>query len=279
MAGEVIDSTHVESTDGTSIGFDSTGSGPGVVVLPGTLRAARHYRGLAAALADEFTVHTVDRRGRGASGPQGAGYGIDAECADLAAVLAATGATTVFGHSYGGLVALETALRRPDLRIDRLAIYEPAISIDGTITSDWLPELDLAIAEGRVTDAVSILIAGLDLAGPLRHVPERLRVVLSRIALRGDLREDMELLLPTVHAEVVVVTSLDSDGSRYAGIDMNTLLCNGERGPDYLRKVVDLLHTMMPDSERATVPKAGHNAPDLEAPQAVADSLRGYLSR
>ncbi|HEX5403718.1 MAG TPA: alpha/beta hydrolase [Pseudonocardiaceae bacterium] len=279
MAGEVIDSTHVESADGTSIGFASTGSGPGLVVLPGTLRAARHYRELAAALAIDFTVHTVDRRGRGTSGPQGPGYGIDAECADLAAVLAGTGATMVFGHSFGGLVALEAALRGPDITIDRLAIYEPAISVNGTITTHWVPELDLAIAEGRVTDAMGSLIAGLELAGPLGHVPERLRAVLGRIALRGHLREDMELLLPTVHAEVVAVTSLDSDGGRYAGIGTDTLLLNGARGPDYLRDVVDMLHAVMPNSRRGTVAKAGHNGPDLEAPQAIAEHLRAYLAR
>jgi pimeloyl-ACP methyl ester carboxylesterase len=47
-------------------------------------------------------VHVIDRRGPGASGPLGSSYSIDSECDDLEAVLVATGATHVFGHSYGG---------------------------------------------------------------------------------------------------------------------------------------------------------------------------------
>ncbi|HEX4701165.1 MAG TPA: alpha/beta hydrolase, partial [Pseudonocardiaceae bacterium] len=163
MASDVVESVAVPSRDGTAIGVQVTGSGPGIVIVPGTLRAARHYRLLAAALSPDFTVCTMDRRGRGDSGPQGVDYGIERECDDLVAVLARTGATMVFGHSYGGLVALETTLRRPAAMITKLAVYEPAVSIDGTISDDWLPELDRAVAEDRTADGVVSVLRGLDL--------------------------------------------------------------------------------------------------------------------
>ena len=60
------------------------------------------YTHLGEALASSFTVHLVDRRGRGRSGPQGAGYSIDKECEDLLAVMDTTGARNVFGHSGPG---------------------------------------------------------------------------------------------------------------------------------------------------------------------------------
>jgi hypothetical protein len=66
-----------------------------------------HYAKLAAALGDAYTVHAIDRRGRGPSGRQGPDYSIDREVEDAIAVLDATGSAVVFGHSYGGLVALE----------------------------------------------------------------------------------------------------------------------------------------------------------------------------
>lgn len=75
------------------------------------------YDNLVNALAASFTVHYVHRRGRGASGPQGHPYRIERELADVAAVLMATGARAVFGHSYGGLLALRSALHDPDGRI------------------------------------------------------------------------------------------------------------------------------------------------------------------
>ena len=56
------------------IGYRQTGSGPGLVVLHGGMRAAQHYLVLAEALADGYTVYIQDRRGRGLSGPPGENY-------------------------------------------------------------------------------------------------------------------------------------------------------------------------------------------------------------
>jgi pimeloyl-ACP methyl ester carboxylesterase len=103
------------SADGTTIGVRSHGTGPGLVVIPGMTRRAHHYDALAHALGDRFTVHAIDRRGRGPSGPQGAGYRIDDDVEDTLAVLDGTGSDLVFGHSYGGVIALRSpcAARSP----------------------------------------------------------------------------------------------------------------------------------------------------------------------
>ncbi|HEX5120599.1 MAG TPA: alpha/beta hydrolase [Pseudonocardiaceae bacterium] len=278
MADGVIVTTLATSDDGTRIGFRTAGSGPGLVVLHGTLRAAQHYHALADALAADFTVHSVDRRGRGHSGAQGDRYDIDAECADLAVVLAHTGATMVFAHSYGGLVALETVLRRPDARIERLAVQEPALSIDGAISADWLPDLERAIAEDRTADGVLAIMIGLDLAGELRRVPVRLRKALLRSMLQGEMLDEMRALLPTVAPEVRVAIGLDSSGERYAGVGADTLLLAGQRSPAYLREVTTLLTATLPRASAVTIPNAGHNAPDMEQPLAVAEALRAYFT-
>lgn len=273
MTSGVVES--VVSADGTAIGCEMTGRGPAVVVVHGTLRAARHYRALATALASDFTVWSMDRRGRGASGPQGPGYGIDAECADLAAVLAHTGATMMFGHSFGGLVGLELALRGGTLT--RLAVYEPAVSIDGVFSTRWLPELDDAIAADRVEDAVISIMRGLELLGPLPRMPQRLQRAMAKVIMRGDLADDMRGLLPTVRGEVATAAGLDSAGGRYAGVGVDTLLMTGERGPDYLRRVADTLDGVMPRSARTVLPRCAHNAPDTDAPETVAAELRRYF--
>jgi pimeloyl-ACP methyl ester carboxylesterase len=273
----VVETVVVRSADGTAIACDVTGRGPALVVVHGSLRAARHYGALAAALSDDFTVYTMDRRGRGGSGPQGAAYGIDRECDDLVAVLAHANANLVFGHSYGGVVALETMLRRPDTPVTRLAVYEPAVSLNGAISNEWLPELELAVAEGRTVDGLFSIISGLELAGPLEHVPVRLRRAMVKVATRGVLLADMTELLPTVHAEVATATALDSDGTKFAGIATDTLLMAGERGPAYLRDVVATLADVMPHARPAILPRLTHNAPDLDAPDAVAAELRRYF--
>jgi pimeloyl-ACP methyl ester carboxylesterase len=71
----VIGATHsVCSKDGTTISYLSLGTGPAILVIPGVLSMAADYAVFARALAEHFTVHTIERRGRGESGPQGDDY-------------------------------------------------------------------------------------------------------------------------------------------------------------------------------------------------------------
>lgn len=72
-------------------------------------------------LADQYRLLLVDRRGFGDSpGPDAGDFDVDAEA--IAALLPA-GAHLV-GHSYGGLVALLAAARRPEA-VRTLAVIEP----------------------------------------------------------------------------------------------------------------------------------------------------------
>jgi pimeloyl-ACP methyl ester carboxylesterase len=277
MTSGVVETVVVRSADGTTIACEVSGRGPALVIVHGSLRAAHHYRALARALADDFAVYVMDRRGRGGSGPQGAAYGIDSECDDLVAVLAHGNAHLVFGHSYGGVVALETMLRRPDTPVTRLAVYEPAVSLNGAISNKWLPELQLAVAEGRTADGLISIVSGLELAGRLKDLPVRLRRAMVKVVMRGTLMSDMDALLPTVHAEVATATGLDSDGTKFAGITTDTLLMAGERGPEYLRDVVATLADVIPNARPTILPRLTHNAPDLDAPAAVAAELRRYF--
>jgi len=74
----------VTSHDGTSIGYQSFGSGPGVVLVEGAMGRAENYRQLALALADQFTVHVPDRRGRGLSPrPYDASHSINHDVEDF----------------------------------------------------------------------------------------------------------------------------------------------------------------------------------------------------
>src|ERR1039457_5185807 len=104
-----LDTWVLTSADGTAVEYLSVGRGPHVIVVPGALAMASDLAAFAALLAGRHTVHVVQRSGRGGSGPQGGRQGIERECEDIEAVRARTGARLIFGHSYGGLVALRAA--------------------------------------------------------------------------------------------------------------------------------------------------------------------------
>src|SRR5258707_656967 len=133
------ESTHtVVSQDGAKISYLTLGSGgPALLVIPGALSIAADYAPFARALAGRFTVHILERRGRGLSSPQGADYSIRKECEDVLALQRETGASALVGHSYGGLAALEVARNNPSFT--KVAVYEPGVSIDGSIPMGWMP--------------------------------------------------------------------------------------------------------------------------------------------
>jgi pimeloyl-ACP methyl ester carboxylesterase len=113
----------IRSPDGTEIGWDTGGDGPDLLLVHGAgVDRTIAWALVRAGLERRFTVHAMDRRGRGLSG-DGPDYGLRREAEDVIAVLDALGGPVdVLGHSYGGLCAFEAA--RLTSRIRRLVLYE-----------------------------------------------------------------------------------------------------------------------------------------------------------
>jgi pimeloyl-ACP methyl ester carboxylesterase len=251
----------------------STGAGPGVVVIPGNNRRAHHYERLARGLAGVHTVHVVERRGRGASAPRGTAYSVETEADDVLAVMQRTGARVVFGHSYGGLIALHVGLREP---LDALIAYEPGVSIGGSFDASWLDVFAQQLHDGRRVAAMATFLKGTDLL-PFRARP--LLWAISLLMLRGSGGRETREMMPTTPAEIGEVARLDSDGSRYAGIASRTLLLGGEKSPAYLTGVLPQLASILPSAEYTILPGLDHNAPDLNAPDTIAQQIRLHLVR
>lgn len=106
----------VTSQDGTTIGYRQMGNGPALILVHGGMQASQNFMRLATALADEFTVHVPDRRGRGLSGTYGNSYSIQRDVEDMEALLDKTGAHQVFGLSSGALIALQSARLLPTIQ-------------------------------------------------------------------------------------------------------------------------------------------------------------------
>lgn len=162
----------VRSADGTVIGYQRVGTGPGVVLLHGAGQSSGNLTRLARALSGASTVYVPDRRGRGRSGPYGEFRGLSTEIEDLGALLDASGASRVFGLSSGAVIAIEAALRRPD--IARLALYEPPLSFDGVVHGEWAPRYERQLNAGKPGAAlVTVLKATADRTSLIRWIPRR----------------------------------------------------------------------------------------------------------
>jgi len=264
-APEAVATDAVTSKDGTTIGYRRVGTGPGVVVLHGAMESSRSHVQLAQALAGSFTVYLPDRRGRGLSGPYGAGHSVATDVADMDALLSKTGAELVFGVSSGALIWLHAALVLPGIR--KAAIFEPPLLIDRDAALPLISRFDDEIARGKIAAA---LITGMKAArlGPpfFDRIP---RWLLERMTGAMLAQEDrragpsdvtMRMLAPTLHYDFQLV--LESQGmlERLAGIPAEVLLLRGSKSPAFLRDSVEALARAIPGAERVELEGLDHAA-------------------
>jgi pimeloyl-ACP methyl ester carboxylesterase len=273
---EPMTSHAVTARDGVSIAYLSIGHGPAVIVVPGALATAATYADFARHLAARFTVHVIERRGRGASGPQGEDYGISTERDDVLALQEATGAAYLVGHSYGGLIALEAARRNASF--EKLALYEPGVSVRGSIPVGWIPDFEQRLAAGKPLDA----LAGFSVAaGPARArmMPLWLmRLLLPRVMGRAALT-DLLSLLPTTIREHRELARLDGSVANYREISANVLLMSGGRsGLDWVEPAFAALSQVVPSSDRLEFPTLDHFGIDKGAPATVASAVGDYFA-
>ena len=270
-----LDTRIVTSADGTPVEYLSAGSGPHVIVVPGALAVASDLTALAALLAQRHTVHIVQRRGRGGSGPQGERYGIERECEDVEAVRARTGARLVFGHSFGGLVALRAACG--STAFDAVAVYEPGVSVSGSIPVDWIDRARQEVAAGADLEAFITFVSGVNPEQTGRLPRWLLRLILRRAIPRAELRQNLALM-PQAISEHAVVGQLDGRLADYREVTAATLIMRGKgRGTGRQAVALTRLAAAIPRAETVTFPKLGHFAPERQ-PDAIARSVLGFFT-
>lgn len=147
------------SADGTAIAYQRTGVGPPLILAGGALNNRHSAAPFVPLLEPRFSVIRYDRRGRGDSGDTPP-YAPDREVEDLTALIDAVGGSaSVFGHSSGAVLALETAAAGAP--ITRLAVNEPPYLTDvsgGKTSAATAGEVQDALDRGDRGSAVEIFL-------------------------------------------------------------------------------------------------------------------------
>ena len=248
--------THVTSqVDGGLLEMVSVGSGPGVTLMHGGGIDASVYRRLAARLSSSFTVHIYNRRGRGHSAPRPDDYGLQTEIHDLKSILDSTGSSRVIGHSMGGFLALAAARELP---IERLALFDPTVNVDGTFPADYLPEFERLVAAGDTKKAMLVMSQGL--RNPGSDWPEPIQRAAVRAVLLTPPGKTMARLFHTVPAECRLAFEVDGPASEWATVTAETRFFIGAKSPDYYLPIAEALVQAMPHASIEMVPRLGHDA-------------------
>ena len=252
----------VRSKDGTTIAFDRSGKGPAVILVGGALSDRAAARPLTALLNKHFTVVAYDRRGRGDSGdtPPNA---VEREVEDIGALIkAAGGSAFVYGHSSGGLLALEAAAA--GLSIPRLAVYEPPYILDAGRSQqvrDYMSQLAELVATGEYGPAVELFLT---------------RVVMTPADMVAQMRSTpiwgaLAKMAPTLLNDLAIMYNAIRDPSlstrQWASISQPALVMDGQLSPPWMRNAVQTVAAALPNTTYRTLAGQTHGAdPALVAP-------------
>lgn len=261
----------VRSTDGTPIAVFTAGTGPPLVLVHGAAADHTTFRVVGPLLASRFTIHAIDRRGRGASGDT-AHYAIEREFEDVAAVASALardagGPIDVFGHSYGGRCALGAALLTHDVR--RVISYEGAPTPSGERYGDA---------------ALATELAALAEAGRDEHL---LEAFLTRVV--GMTAEELDryradpvwprrvTAAPTIARELAVESGDAAGLDRLGDVRQPVLqLLGGDSRPEF-GAATGALHDRLDAGTVIVIPGARHAAHHTH-PDAVVEAIAAFLA-
>lgn len=242
------------STDELFVAHSGDPGRPPCVLVHGSMDRSAGMLRLSRRLDDRYCVTRYDRRGYGrsvdATGPHTmASHVDDLEAICLRSIRVGSDGDRVrlFGHSFGGNIALALAERRPDL-VHSVALYETPLSW----MSWWPGNTAGAVAALEQDPADSAEAFMRRLAGD--HIWERLPGS-TRAARRAE-----------GTAMVAEMRDLRRTAPwRGTAITVPVLAMHGELGRDHHRQGTRAITEMITGSELVEIRSAGHGAPNSHA--------------
>jgi pimeloyl-ACP methyl ester carboxylesterase len=232
-----------------------------LVLVHGSMDRSAGLLRLSRRLDDGFRVVRYDRRGYGRSASVGPPWTVAANAADLGELLDRTTfePAVLFGHSFGGNVALAIAAQRPE-SVRGVVVYETPLS-----WFDWWPGTTAggaAMGASDPGDAAEAFMRRLVGDAVWERLPaskqrERRAEGPAMVGELGDLRRQAPWIVDQVRVPVLALY--------------------GEECRPHHRAAMEFLADALPDARCEMVPDAGHAGPHTHA-EAVAAAVWRFVS-
>jgi pimeloyl-ACP methyl ester carboxylesterase len=235
------------------IEYDECGSGPTIVLVPGSCSTGAAWRPVIAAWQNRFRCVTTSLPGYGRTAERRTTH--DTSLARLAetvesVIAKAGGRVHLVGHSFGGLVALAVALRNRVALASLVMVEAPAVEVlrdEDRLYREFrrMTEAYFADFEGGNREAIAAMMDFYGGAGSFASWPLRVRAYA---------------------AEKTPVNILDWAGAyefsvpaaTLAAIEIPVLVVRGGDSPAAMQRLSALLHERIGGSALATVGGAAH---------------------
>lgn len=241
------------SKDGTIIGFWKSGTGPPLLLVHGTTADHSRWSPILPRFEQDFTVYTMDRRGRGGSGDS-PGYDIIREAEDVAAVVEAIGDPVfVLGHSYGGVCSLEASLLTD--KVNRLILYEPPIPTGLPQYQPGVPDrIQTLIDSGRLEAGLEVFFREV-VRMPDRELEAYRQLPVWKVRIQ---------LTPTIPREMMLDQTYHFDKEKFEDLQVPIMLLLGGDSPPLFQQAIELLDSTLPNNQVVILPGQQHIAMDTD---------------
>jgi pimeloyl-ACP methyl ester carboxylesterase len=255
----------ITSTDGTTIAWWKSGSGPPLLLVHGTTADHNRWSGIAPRFKEHFTVYSMDRRGRGGSTDASA-YDLMCEARDVSAVVDTIAEpVSVLGHSYGGVCSLEASLITDG--ISKLVLYEPPIPTGVPMYPPGLPDRMQTLIDDDNPEAALEVFFREVVRMPDHEFREYRRLPMWKRRVE---------LAATIPRELAIDRTYGFDDDKFAGLRVPALLLLGGDSPPLFQRAVERANAALPNASVSILPGQQHVAMDTNPDLFVAEVL-GYL--
>jgi pimeloyl-ACP methyl ester carboxylesterase len=264
------------SVNGLSFAYVQRGSGSPVVLVHGSVSDYREWSGQMSPLARHYRVFAFSRRYHWPNLPPAtdADASLDVQVEDLAAIIKAMGIgpAHIVGHSFGGAVALNLALRHPEL-VRTIVLAEPAVS--GVLDNG--PENEAVSKESQA------LRAEMKEAFAKGNAERIVRTYAEHVA-PGEFEkaspEFRKMLMENERAFQLDFTSrrpaFTCDGARRIAVPV--LVLSGDRSAMGLQRIAEATAHCIKGARFISIPRATHWM-QHDQPQAFNDAVLAFLAR
>ncbi len=260
--------------NGVELYYELSGSGEPLVLVHGSWGDHHNWDPVVSPLAESFRVLAYDRRGHSRSERPAEQGSVFEDADDLAGLIDELGLAPahVAGNSFGAVIVLRAATRRPDV-FRSLIVHEPPLF---AVLAGTELEPTLAEVQRRIDAVVRLLESG--------DHEEAARQFVDTIAfgpnawdeqLTPQMRAAFIANAPTFLDEVRDPDALQMDLDTLAGVEKPALLTSGTESAPFFGPVVDMVAESLPRAERVTIDGADH-VPHISVPGRYVELVRTF---
>lgn len=264
------------NSSGDSLWYEERGSGPAIVLIHGWCMSSAVWQFQLESLARSFRVIAPDLRGHGRSAPSSDGCDVDAYVVDIAELYRqlGLGETLLVGWSLGAQIVLQS-LEQLREKVAGVGLISGTPRFTATADFPW--------ALGAIeADGMAVKLR--------RNTARALEGFVGRMFTPDELDDPalsariMDLLAAIPVPETAIAlqslkTLVEADmRSILPGIDVPTLIINGERDVICLPGASDYMARIILDCQHVVMPGCGH-APFLTQSRAFDNALTDFRRR